>query len=48
MKVGLLDGKILQAAPEFESCKRLADQAGVPIKEIYDTALRAFAPSWLR
>ena len=48
VKVGRLDGKILQAAPEFESCKRLADQAGVPIKEVYDTALRAFAPSWLK
>jgi len=48
VKVGRLDGKILQAAPEFESCKRLANQAGVPIKEVYDTALRAFAPSWLK
>jgi hypothetical protein len=42
VKVGKLDGKILQAAPEFESCKKLADQAKVPIKEVYDAALRAF------
>ncbi len=48
VKVGKLDGKVLQVAPEFESCKKLADQAGVPIKEIYDTALRAFPPSLLR
>jgi uncharacterized protein (DUF111 family) len=45
VKVGKLDGKVLQAAPEFESCKKLADQAGVPIKEVYDAALRAFPPS---
>ena len=42
VKVGQLDGKVLQAAPEFESCKKLADQASVPIKEIYAAALRAF------
>jgi uncharacterized protein (TIGR00299 family) protein len=48
VKVGKLDGKVLQAAPEFESCKKLADQAGVPIKEVYDAALRAFPPSLLK
>ena len=47
VKVGKLDGKVFQAAPEFESCKKLADQAGVPIKEVYDAALRAFPPSLL-
>jgi pyridinium-3,5-bisthiocarboxylic acid mononucleotide nickel chelatase len=44
VKVGRLDGKVLQAAPEFESCKKLADQAKVPIKEVYEAALRAFPP----
>jgi uncharacterized protein (TIGR00299 family) protein len=48
VKVGQLDGKVLQAAPEFESCKKLADQANVPIKEVYDAALRAFPPSLLK
>ena len=47
VKVGKLDGKVLQAAPEFESCKKLAEQAKVPIKEVYDAALRAFPPSLL-
>jgi uncharacterized protein (TIGR00299 family) protein len=45
VKLGRLDGKILQAAPEFESCKKLAEQAGVPIKEVYDAALRAVPSS---
>src|SRR6185503_19601034 len=36
IKIGKLDGQIIQAAPEFESCKRLADNAGVPLKLIYE------------
>jgi len=48
VKVGRLDGKVLQAAPEFESCRKLADHAKVPLKEIYDAALRAFPPSLLK
>jgi uncharacterized protein (DUF111 family) len=39
IKLGKLDGKTLQAAPEFESCKKLAAQAQVPIKLIYEAAL---------
>ncbi len=45
VKLGKLDGKVLQAAPEFESCKKLAEQANVPIKEVYEAALRAFPRS---
>ena len=48
VKVGKLDGKVLQAAPEFESCKKLAEQAKLPLKEIYEAALRAFLPSLLK
>ena len=42
VKIGKLDGKIVQAAPEFESCKKLAEHAGVPLKTIYDAAQRNF------
>jgi uncharacterized protein (TIGR00299 family) protein len=45
VKVGKLDGKVVQAAPEFESCRKLAEQANVPIKQVYEAALRAFPPS---
>jgi uncharacterized protein (TIGR00299 family) protein len=48
VKVGRLDGKVLQAAPEFESCRKLAEQAKVPLKEIYEAALRATPSSLLR
>jgi uncharacterized protein (TIGR00299 family) protein len=47
VKVGRLDGKVLQAAPEFESCRKLAEQAKVPLKEIYEAALRATPSSLL-
>ena len=48
VKVGRLDGKVLQAAPEFESCRKLAEQAKVPLKEIYEAAVRAIPPSLLK
>lgn len=38
LKVGKLDGQVVQIAPEYESCKRLADQTGVPLKTIYHAA----------
>jgi len=41
VKIGKLDGKIVQAAPEFESCKKAAEKAGVPLKEVYEAALMA-------
>jgi uncharacterized protein (TIGR00299 family) protein len=47
VKVGRLDGKVLQAAPEFESCRKLAERIKVPLKQIYEAALRALPPSLL-
>jgi uncharacterized protein (TIGR00299 family) protein len=41
VKYGKLDGKIVQAAPEFESCKRLAEDNHVSVKAVYDAANRA-------
>jgi uncharacterized protein (TIGR00299 family) protein len=41
VKLGRLDGRIVQAAPEFESCKRVAEQAKVPLKQVYEAALRS-------
>jgi uncharacterized protein (TIGR00299 family) protein len=36
VKVGKLNGKVVQAAPEFESCRRMATKTGVPLKEVYE------------
>jgi uncharacterized protein (DUF111 family) len=41
VKIGKLDGKLVQAAPEFESCKKAAKAAKVPIKQVYDAANKA-------
>ena len=41
VKLGRLNGQVIQAAPEFESCRKLAEQAQVPLKDIYTAALRA-------
>jgi pyridinium-3,5-bisthiocarboxylic acid mononucleotide nickel chelatase len=40
VKVGKLNGKVVQAAPEFESCRKLAQRARVPVKQIYEAALK--------
>ena len=36
VKTGRLGGKVIQAAPEFESAKKVAAQTGVPVKNIYE------------
>ncbi len=41
VKIGRLDGKVVQAAPEFESAKKLAAQSKVPVKLIYEAAVQA-------
>jgi uncharacterized protein (TIGR00299 family) protein len=41
VKIGRLDGRIVQSAPEFESCKKLAAAAGVPLRMIYEAAEKA-------
>jgi len=41
VKIGRLDGKTIQIAPEFESCRQLADRAKVPLKQVYEAAIKA-------
>jgi len=40
VKLGRLDGRVIQAAPEFESCKAVAERKNVPLKEVYAAALK--------
>jgi len=42
VKLGLKGGVIVQVAPEFESCREIAERSGRPIREIYDAARAAF------
>jgi pyridinium-3,5-bisthiocarboxylic acid mononucleotide nickel chelatase len=41
VKIGTLDGRVVQTAPEYESCKKLADAKSVPLKTVYEAALAA-------
>ena len=37
VKIGRLGGKIVQSAPEFESVRKAAAKAGVPVKTVFET-----------
>lgn len=41
MKMGQLDGKVIQHAPEYESAKKISAQTGQPVKQVYEAAVRA-------
>lgn len=42
VKVSQLEGEIVNALPEYEDCRRLAERSGVPLKEIYLEALARY------
>lgn len=41
VKIGRLGGDVVNRAPEFEDCRALAQQASVPIQEVYQAAQAA-------
>jgi hypothetical protein len=42
MKVSRLNGHVLNAAPEFEDCQRIAAERGLPLKQVLAAAALAF------
>lgn len=40
VKVGVLQGKVRSASPEYEDCRGLAEGLGVPLKDVLDAAAR--------
>ncbi len=44
-KVASRDGRIVNAAPEFDDCARLAGEQGLPVKEVQALALKAWMDS---
>jgi uncharacterized protein (DUF111 family) len=40
VKIGKLGGKVVQAAPEFEAAKKLANKAGVPVKQVFEAVAK--------
>jgi uncharacterized protein (TIGR00299 family) protein len=47
IKIGSRDGVQSTAAPEFEDCRKLAEAAGVPVRQVYEAALGAAAQGGL-
>ena len=41
VKLGFKDERLLQIAPEFESCRAIAERAGVPLREVQSAATEA-------
>ena len=46
VKCGSLDGRIVQAAPEYDACKQAAREHGAPVRLVYAEAAR-LAAAWL-
>jgi uncharacterized protein (TIGR00299 family) protein len=44
VKLGLLDGRTVNAAPEHDDCLALARRTGRPLKDVYAAALAAVVP----
>ena len=42
VKIARANGKILQVAPEYEDCRKLASEQDVPLQHVLSAALRAF------
>ena len=40
VKLGFLGGDLVQTAPEFESCRALAEKTGVPLREVFQSVPR--------
>lgn len=41
VKIGRLGGRVVQAAPEFESVKKVAAKTKVPVKQIFEAVLKS-------
>ena len=47
VKLGFKGDRLLQIAPEFESCRTVAERAGVTLREIHCVALEAARDEFL-
>ncbi len=43
VKLGLKEGKIVQVAPEFESCREASERTGQPLRTVFAAALATAA-----
>jgi len=40
VKVALRDGKRIKAKPEYEDCRRIAQERNMPLREVYEIVQR--------
>ncbi|MBU8880718.1 LarC family nickel insertion protein [Bacillus sp. FJAT-29790] len=41
IKEGIHEGQIVQRAPEYEDCRQIAEQHGIPLKKVYEQVWKA-------
>lgn len=41
VKIGMMNGSIKNITPEHEDCRKIAEERGIPLKRIYNTAMSA-------
>jgi len=42
VKLGLKNGQVVQASPEFESCRAVSEKSGQPLRAIYEAATQSW------
>jgi uncharacterized protein (DUF111 family) len=42
IKIGLLDGEVVNYAPEYEDCRTIAEKHIVPLKQVMQAAISAW------
>jgi uncharacterized protein (DUF111 family) len=40
VKLGRMGGRLVKASPEYEDCRRIAEETGLPFNRVYDLAAR--------
>lgn len=40
VKEGLLDGQVIKSSPEYDDCKAIAENHGIPLKAVYEEVWR--------
>jgi uncharacterized protein (TIGR00299 family) protein len=40
IKIGQVEGRVVSVAPEYEDCARVARETGVPLREVFEEAVR--------
>ncbi len=44
VKIGRLNGRVIQVSPEFESCRRVSAAKQASLRDVFDAARKAFQP----